>query len=103
MQVAHIVFFTLKDGSEAAQAAMVEECKKYLSGHDGTVYFSSGTRGAEFDRPVNDDEFHVSLHVVFKDKTAHDAYQVDARHTEFIEKNKDGWAKVRVFDSFVAG
>lgn len=99
--LAHMVFFTLKDSSTAGREKLVAACKKYLTGHDGTVHFSAGARAAEFDRPVNDQEFDVALHVVFKDKAAHDAYQVAERHQKFIDENKETWAKVRVFDSYV--
>ena len=99
--MAHIVFFKLKDDSEAAKEKLVAACQEYLSGHDGTVHFSAGTRAAEFDRDVNDDQFDVSLHLVFESKAAHDTYQTHSRHLSFIEENKGNWASVRVFDSYV--
>ncbi len=99
--VAHMVFFELKDSSRAAQDALVAACEKHLSGHDGTVYFSAGTIAEEFTREVNDRAFQVALHVVFKDKAAHDAYQKHARHLKFIEECQANWKKVRVFDSYV--
>jgi hypothetical protein len=52
-------------------------------------------------REVNDRDFDVALHVVFENKVAHDQYQTHERHVKFIEDNKDTWAKVRVFDSYV--
>ncbi len=100
-QLAHIVFFTLKDKSPEARAKLVAACQKYLSGHDGTLHFSAGTRAAEMDREVNDTEFDVALHVVFASKQAHDVYQVHPRHLQFIEENKNSWEKVRVFDSYI--
>jgi hypothetical protein len=41
------------------------------------------------------------LHVIFKTQADHDAYQVHARHIQFIEENKPNWKKVRVFDTEV--
>lgn len=99
--VGHMVFFTLKESTPENREKLVAACKKYLTDHPGTVYFSAGTRAEEFDREVNDKEFDVALHLVFEDKAAHDKYAVAPRHLEFIEENKDGWAKVRVFDSNV--
>lgn len=99
LPLAHIVFFTQKDPATAA--ALVEGCRHYLAEHPGTVYFSAGQRAPEFTREVNDAAFHVALHVVFESKEAHDAYQTDPRHLEFIEKFKPTWAQVRVFDSYV--
>ena len=95
------MFFALKDASAEARARLVAACKKYLTGHEGTVYFAVGTRAAELDRPVNDRDFDVSLHVYFKDKAAHDKYQEAPRHQQFIEEQQGNWKKVRVFDSWV--
>lgn len=99
--VAHMVYFSLKDKSDASKKKLVEACKTYLSKHPGTVYFAAGTLCEELNRPVNDREFDVSLHLVFKDKAAHDKYAVAETHLKFIEENKDNWTKVRVFDSNV--
>jgi hypothetical protein len=99
--LSHDVFFSLKDNSPAAKKKLVEACKKYLSGHEGEVFFSAGTLAVELKREVNDVNFDVALHIVFKDQAAHDKYAVAKRHLQFIEENKDNWKKVRVFDSFV--
>jgi len=100
--LSHDVFFSLKDASEPAKAKLVAACQKYLTAHEGTVFFSVGTLAGDFTRDVNDRDFDVALHVTFKDKAAHDKYQDHPRHTQFIEENKDNWKKVRVFDSYVA-
>ena len=99
--LAHMVFFTLKDSTSQNREKLVAACKKYLTDHPGTVYFSAGTRAEELSRDVNDKEFDVALHLVFKDKASHDLYQDAPRHLEFIDENKASWAKVRVFDSYV--
>jgi hypothetical protein len=99
--VAHMVYFSLTDKSPAAKQKLVDACKKYLAKHPGTVYFSAGTLCEELNRPVNDRDFDVALHLVFKDKAAHDKYQDADLHTKFIEENKDNWKKVRVFDANV--
>lgn len=99
--LAHDVFFKLKDNSDAARQKLVEACKKYLSKHPGTVFFSAGTRAPDFTRDVNDQDFDVALHIYFESKAAHDKYQDSQPHIQFINENKDGWAKVRVFDSYV--
>jgi hypothetical protein len=101
--LAHDVFFTLNDSSEAAGRALVAACQKYLGGHDGVVWFAVGTLAKELDRPVNDRAWDVALHVYFKDKASHDRYQEHPRHLQFIEENKANWKTVRVFDSFVEG
>ena len=100
-QVAHMVYFKLKDDSKAAKDKLVAACKKYLTGHEGTAYFSVGILADDLIRDVNDREWDISLNLVFIDKVAQDAYQVASRHLQFIEENKATWAKVRVFDSYL--
>jgi hypothetical protein len=101
--LSHNVFFSLKDRSPPQAAHLVAECKKHLSAHPGTVFFACGTLEPELARPVNDRDFDVALHVVFDGRPAHDAYQTAAAHEEFIRRNRDNWARVRVFDSLVEG
>ncbi len=99
MKLAHTVFFTLKDKSPAAVAAMVAACHKYLTVQPGIVSFDCGTVCKELDREVNILDWEVAIHMVFTDKAAHDAYQVDATHNVFIAEQKANWAAVRVFDT----
>lgn len=98
-QLAHHVFFTLKDSSDAATDALISAAQKYLDGHDGCVSFGVGRRVPDLTREVNDQAYHVSLHVVFASRAAHDVYQTHPRHLEFIEEQKHNWAQARVFDS----
>ena len=100
--LSHNVYFTLKDKSPQAAAKLVAACRTHLKGHPGEVFFSVGTIATDFNREVNDRDFQVSLHVVFRGKADHDRYQVDARHLRFIEENQTAWEKVRVFDSYVS-
>lgn len=97
----HDVYFELKDDTPATRAALVAACRKYLTGHAGTVSFSAGTLVEEHVRPVNDRAWDVALHLSFKDKASHDAYQEAARHKEFIALQQGNWKTVRVFDSWV--
>jgi hypothetical protein len=99
--LAHNVFFALKDNSPQAKAKLVDACKKYLTKHPGEVFFAAGTIAEELNRPVNDRDFDVALHIVFKDRASHDKYQEAERHKQFIAECKDNWKKVRVFDSLV--
>jgi hypothetical protein len=96
--LAHNVYFTLKDDSDAAQQALLASCRKHLTDHDGTVSFNVGRLAEGLERAVNDREFHVALQIIFSDRAAHDAYQVAQRHDDFIAENKSNWKQVRVFD-----
>lgn len=99
--ISHDVYFSLKDNSPAAKKKLVAACKKYLTGHEGEVFFAAGTLCESLKREVNDTQFDVALHIVFKDLASHDKYQDAKRHQQFIDENKDNWKKVRVFDSVV--
>jgi hypothetical protein len=99
--LAHNVYFSIKEPTDANRAALVAACKKYLKDHPGVVFFAAGTLERELARPVNDLDFDVSLHVIFESRAHHDAYQDAPLHLQFIAENKEGWAKVRVFDSLV--
>jgi len=97
--IVHDVYFSLKDKSAASTQKMVDACKKYLKPQAGVTFFAVGVLAAELNRPVNDLDWDIGLHVVFKDKASHDKYQDDAEHKKFIDENKENWAKVRVFDT----
>jgi len=99
--LAHNVYFTLHDASDAAVDHLVAACQKYLKDHPGVVFFAAGKVANDLDRPVNDRMYNVALHVVFDNRESHDAYQVVAPHLKFIEENKANWKQVRVFDSNV--
>jgi len=100
-KLAHDVYFSLKDNSPQAKEKLIVACKKHLTDHPGAVWFAVGPLADEMKRDVNDRDFDVALHLVFKSKAAHDQYSKAERHMKFIEENKDNWKKVRVFDSYL--
>ncbi len=99
--LAHVVYFTLKDRSTTAKKMLVASCKKYLTDHPGTAFFAAGLRAEDIEWTVSDRQFDVVLHLVFKNKAAHDEYQDSPRHQQFLEENEANWAEVRVFDAYV--
>ncbi len=100
-QLAHSVIFALKDKSPSSRDQFVASCEKYLTGHRGTVTFAVGVIADDVVEPVSDREFDVTLHVVFENKGMLDAYLRSERHDQFVAENKDKFAKVRVFDSYL--
>ena len=48
--IGHMVYFKLKDRSPAARQKLVAACDKYLSDHDGTIFYSAGPIAAVWDR-----------------------------------------------------
>jgi hypothetical protein len=101
-QLAHMVYFKLKDNSDASTGKFVAGCKEFLSEHEGVVYFSVGVIAKDFNRDVNDKDFDVALNLVFRNKAAHDKYMTHPRHLKFIEEYQKAWSKVRVFDSYIS-
>ena len=99
--LAHDVYFSLNDASPAARSELVAACRKYLTGYEGTLFFSVGVVAADLARPVNDRDFDIALHITFADRAAHDRYQEHARHKQFIAEQQKNWKRVRVFDSLV--
>jgi len=97
-RLAHHVFFTLEDSTDGNITTLIKACQTYLTGHEGVAEFSVGRRVPDLNRPVNA-HYDVSLHVVFDDRAAHDAYQIAPRHLEFIAEQKTTWKQVQVFDS----
>jgi hypothetical protein len=101
-KLAHMVYFKLKDGKGGSRAKLVASCKLLLSGHEGVEYFSTGSLAGDLKKDFNDQDFDVSLNLVFVDKDAHDKYQESERHKKFIEENLESIEKVRVFDSYLS-
>jgi hypothetical protein len=97
--IGHMVYFKLKTPTPENRQKLVAACEKYLADHEGVTFFAAGVISDDFKREVNDRDWDVALHLVFDSKAAHDKYQDHPEHLKFIEENKDGWAKVRVFDS----
>ena len=99
--LAHNVFFSLTDKSPEARAKLINSAKTHLTAHAGVAFFAVGEIARELNRPVNDQDFDVALHIVFPDRAHHDLYQDAPRHHKFIDECRPNWAKVRVFDSIV--
>ncbi len=100
-RLAHNVFFQLHDASPANIEALTQACHKYLNVQPGILFFAAGPICRELNRPVNDQDWDVGLHLIFDSLESHDLYQDDPTHLQFINENKATWAKVRVFDSYV--
>ena len=96
--LAHNVSFSMKDASAAARDKVVADAYDLLAPLPGVLFFGCGTL-SDLDRPVNDRDFDVGLHVMLESRAAHDAYQISEEHQKFIAAHKDNFAKVRVFDS----
>lgn len=51
------------------------------------------------DRPVVDKSFVYCLTCVFSDVAGHNQYQTHPEHLAFVEKNKQYWERVQIYDA----
>lgn len=94
----HTVYFWLKPGTpDEARDRLVEDCVKYLAACPTVKKLHAG-KPAMTPRDVVDNSYAVGLTVGFADRAGHDAYQEDPSHHEFIERNKEHWERVQVYD-----
>jgi hypothetical protein len=89
--LSHNVYFSLKDNSPAARKKLIAVCKKYLTGHEGEVFFAAGALAETLKRDFNDLAFDVALHIVFRDMAAHEEFQNAPRRRQFVDENQDNW------------
>jgi hypothetical protein len=100
-RLAHDVFITLKDDSADACEGLARDCRDALSEIPTVLALDAGTRASAQGRDVNDIEFDVALHVIFKDAEGLEQYLVHPAHTQFVERMMPNVDAVRVFDSWV--
>lgn len=101
-RLAHSVFINLKDHTPEARARLAASCHKHLDAIEGATSFAVGTIAEDVVEPkVSVRDFDVSLLVVFESREAKAKYLVDPRHVKFVEENKDSFAGVRVFDTYL--
>ena len=94
----HTVFFWLNPGvNEEARAALVRDCRDLLGKCPTVRHIWTGVP-ALTPREVVDNSYAVGLTTVFDDRKGHDDYQVHPLHKQFIERNKQNWARVQVYD-----
>lgn len=95
----HTVFFWLKpelgDADRQAFRKGLESLAAIRSGEKLYV----GEPAATGKRPIIDSSYDFALTVILKDIAAHDAYQVDPIHKDFIKRCGSMWAKLLVYDA----
>lgn len=94
----HVVYFWLKEPSEANKKTFLSYVKEYTSGIDVIKDAFIGTP-APTDRPVIDNTYTLSIVLAFDSAKDQEAYQVHPVHLDFVEKAQSMWSKVQVYDS----
>ena len=98
MLVHTVIFWLKKDLSEDQQVVFTNEVKT-LGEISSVESFHLGTPAPTPKRPVIEDSYDYAITVVLKDMNAHDDYQVDPIHLDFIDKCKDMWERVVIYDA----
>lgn len=94
----HHVYFWLKNPQSIEDKAKLVAGLEKLSKVKNIDMFHIG-QPAGTNREVIDTSYSVSWLLIFKDKAAQDAYQVDPIHLKFVEECSSLWQKVVVYDS----
>lgn len=95
----HTVFFWLNNDLNPDHVAQFREGVETLKGISSADSVYVGTPSNTPERPVIDASYDFCLTVILKDIPAHDAYQADPIHQEFIAKFKDSWDAVKIYDA----
>ncbi len=97
-QFVHCVFFTLKPELTDDQVEeFIRDCYA-LKAIPSVRKLDAGRRDERMKRDVNVTDYQIGLVVYFDDLAGHDVYSDHPIHAKLIEKHKDQWASVRVFD-----
>jgi hypothetical protein len=99
---AHMFFFQLSDTSRELVDHFIELSRKYLSDHPGQQHFSVGVRALEINRDVSGTNFEVSVHMIFENIAAFNAYSLSDRHEEFITQSAGMSPERIVYDSYLS-
>jgi len=93
----HNVYFWLKTDLSPAQ---IEEFEAGLESLLSIPSMRHGFWGrpSSTSRPIIDRSYSYGLTEVFDDLAGHDAYQEHPVHLDFVEKNKDKWTTVKIYD-----
>ena len=90
----HNVYFWLKDAAPSKQF----ETGLATLARDPNVRVGYFGRPADTDRDVVEDSYTYGLVLAFDDIAGHDAYQVGAAHTQFLDAHLESWDRVVVHD-----
>jgi hypothetical protein len=94
----HHVFFWLKASNTAEENQKFEKCVSSLKEIKSIKIVDIG-KPAVTDRPVIDTTYSYSLLLIFDTLEAHDEYQVDPTHLQFVSDCSSLWERVLIYDS----
>jgi hypothetical protein len=95
----HNVYFWLKENLSDEDRAKFLEGVKTLSTIESTTQVFIGEPAGTEPRPIIDRTYDCGLTVVLENITAHDEYQADPIHLEFVKDCGHLWDRVQIYDS----
>lgn len=97
--ITHVVLVQLKDPTRIAE--LIADCDRALPGIEGVAGYSCGVP-LDMGRSNVTKDYDVGIYVGFATPEGYRAYVDDPRHLSLVERWRDGWKAVRIFD-VVAG
>ena len=93
--ITHVVLIQLKDPTRAAE--LVADCDRALPAIGSVASYSCGVPLAT-DRTTVLRDYDVGIYVGFRNGADYRAYVDDPRHLALVERWRDGWKAVRIWD-----
>ena len=93
--ITHVVLVQLKDPSRTAE--LVADCDRALPGIESVRGYACGVP-METGRSNVIGDYDVGIYVGFLDSAGYRAYLDDPRHLDLVERWREGWKAVRIFD-----
>ena len=93
--ITHLVLVQLKDPSRLAE--LVADCDRVLPAIEGVAGYSCGVP-LDMGRANVTGDYDVGIYVGFRDAESYRSYVDDPRHLALVERWRDGWKGVRIFD-----
>jgi hypothetical protein len=95
----HTVLFWLKKGLSSEERDTFHKEVKALEAISAVDQLLIGQPAGTTKRSVIDDTYDYCLTVMLEDVPAHDAYQEDPIHLEFIKNCSHMWERVKIYDA----
>ena len=93
--ITHVVLVQLKDPTRAAE--LIADCDQVLPAIRGVSGYSCGVPLVTGRTNVTGD-YDVGIYVGFRTEAEYRAYVDDPRHLAMVDRWRDGWKAVRIFD-----